>query len=397
MKIGFIIQNDYPHLGEVRVRRLSKSLHQSGHSVCFLCWNSRKRPQSEVLEHGRVFRFNLMLNSPLFGLISAPSPLNIFWVWWISFVVKKENLQTLVVSNLRIALPALLAGKLLGIPVVLDLQENNAELVRYKPKTKWGHIFSRNAMIVGLLERLCIKCADKVWIVVEERLESLPRSLRTSGKIKVVHHTVPLDEIELYPASFPKRGADFVLIFIGRVDGRSGVLDMIFKALSYAAKKDPQIRLKIGGVEAHPESLSKRLEEFQVREFVDIEGRIEPENLQAWLGQGHLGLICYPVNSFTNTTISNKLFHYMAAGLPVLSTDMKPTRRIIEENKCGVLIPPESPASSIAGIILDLKNNPGEFARMGEKALRAVREKYNWEKDFRIVLDSLNELSLKMF
>ena len=72
----------------------------------------------------------------------------------------------------------------------------------------------------------------------------------------------------------------------------------------------------------------------------------------------------------------------MAAGLPVLSTAMAPTRRIIEEVGCGVVIPPHSTPREVAEIILQLKHAPSERAAMARKARPALLEKYNWEVDF---------------
>ena len=69
-------------------------------------------------------------------------------------------------------------------------------------------------------------------------------------------------------------------------------------------------------------------------------GFVPPEELSEWLQEADVGVIAYDVSEFTNTTVSNKLFHYMAAGIPIVATDMAPTRRIIEEVGCGRIIPP---------------------------------------------------------
>ena len=51
------------------------------------------------------------------------------------------------------------------------------------------------------------------------------------------------------------------------------------------------------------------------------------------------GVIGCDVNEFDNTRVSNKRFHGMAEGIPIVATDMAPTRRIIEEVGCGRIIP----------------------------------------------------------
>ena len=55
--------------------------------------------------------------------------------------------------------------------------------------------------------------------------------------------------------------------------------------------------------------------------------------------QADAAIIPHLKNDFTDTTIPHKLFQYMYAGLPVLSSDCLPLKRIIEETKSGSIFP----------------------------------------------------------
>jgi glycosyltransferase involved in cell wall biosynthesis len=111
-----------------------------------------------------------------------------------------------------------------------------------------------------------------------------------------------------------------------------------------------------------------------------------------WLQEADVGIIAYKVNATTNTTISNKVFHYMGVGLAVLSTDMAPTRRVVQEVGCGRLIPEGSSTEQIAEIILEMKRSPSELAAMAQRGRKAVLEKYNWEVDFRRGFEDISSL-----
>lgn len=390
MRVGITIDVDYPHVGEVRPSKLARSLREAGHQVVFICSNSRRRPAVEDLSYGRVYRFNYCVNSAIFPLLSAVSPLNPLWAHWIARVATKERLDVLISSNLRIALPTILAAKYLGKPVVLDLQENNREVVKSYPKTRPHHYFTKNSKVVGFLEDWCVGMADHTWVVIDERLEAIPPRLRRKGNVSVVCHTPRLEELQAaLNASARVKEPTFTLVYFGLFAPGVGSVEPILHALPYVLERETSVRFLIGGGGEHLIPLVRSL---RIEDHVVFSGLIEPKVLPTWLQQGDLGIIAYPVNSFTNTTISNKLFHYMAAGIPVLSTDMAPTRRILNEVGCGTVIPEGTSPQETARIILRLKNSPEELAVMANKGRRAVLEKYNWDFDFGRALGCLQGL-----
>jgi glycosyltransferase involved in cell wall biosynthesis len=73
----------------------------------------------------------------------------------------------------------------------------------------------------------------------------------------------------------------------------------------------------------------------------------------------------------------NKMFEYMSAGVPVISSNFPLWREIIEGNDCGVCVDPLDP-SAIAQAIDHLVAHPEEARRKGENGRRAVLEMYNW-------------------
>lgn len=394
MRVGIVVDVDYPHVGEVRPTKLARSLERAGHWVVFMSSNSRQRPVTEDLDYSRVYRFSYFLKSKMFPWLAAPSPLNPLWALWIARIARIECIDVLICSNIRIALPTIWAAKSLRIPVVLDLQESNREAVKLYPKTRLYHYVIRNSRLVGFLEDLCVKLADHTWVVVQERADSLPPGLRTSGKISVLCHTPSLDDLQA-PENQGVRpqNKNFTLIYVGLFAPGMGSVEPILMALPYVLAVDKKVQFLIGGGGAHLEPLVK---ELGIQDHVVFEGLIEPEKVTEWLRRGDLGIIAYAVNPYSNATVSNKLFHYMVSGLPILSTDMAPTRRILQEVGCGVTFPVDSNPQEIAQIILQLKNAPEKRAAMAERGRQAVLAKYNWAVDFDRALGCLERLVTKV-
>jgi glycosyltransferase involved in cell wall biosynthesis len=76
-------------------------------------------------------------------------------------------------------------------------------------------------------------------------------------------------------------------------------------------------------------------------------------------------------------TTPNKLFEAMAAGVPVVASDLPGMSRIIEETGCGLTCDPADP-SSIAAAIRRIVDDPTAAERMSAAGLAAASGTYSW-------------------
>lgn len=77
-------------------------------------------------------------------------------------------------------------------------------------------------------------------------------------------------------------------------------------------------------------------------------------------------------------TLGNtKLFEVMQSGKPVICSDFKLWREIIEENHCGICVDPDHQEELIKALRF-IVDNPDQAADMGKNGARIIREKYNW-------------------
>lgn len=91
------------------------------------------------------------------------------------------------------------------------------------------------------------------------------------------------------------------------------------------------------------------------------------------------------VNNVYIATASNKLMEYMAAGIPLLTSDRIGLRDLVSRYACGV-VADESDPQSIAQAVNQLLADPEQAQQMGANGRRAFSEVFCYEKQFAPVL-----------
>ncbi|MEO8436828.1 MAG: glycosyltransferase [Chloroflexota bacterium] len=107
---------------------------------------------------------------------------------------------------------------------------------------------------------------------------------------------------------------------------------------------------------------------------------VPPEDLLVWSASADaLVMAIQPTTLNHQYTTPQKLFESMAAGVPVVASDLPGMATIVRETGAGVLCDPTSPASIAAAIESIVSASPAERRAMRERALRATHDRYNWE------------------
>jgi len=87
----------------------------------------------------------------------------------------------------------------------------------------------------------------------------------------------------------------------------------------------------------------------------------------------------------------NKMFEYMSAGLPLITSNFPFWKEIVEGNHCGICVDPLEP-KEIAEAIEYIVNNPVEANKMGKNGKKAVLQRYNWNVEEEKLFNIYEEL-----
>lgn len=115
---------------------------------------------------------------------------------------------------------------------------------------------------------------------------------------------------------------DRVLLYMGSFFGFSG-LDTVIRALPALIERDPTLRLLLVGGGELDEVLRATTIELGLEDHVIFTGVVPYARLPEYLAVGDVGLNPFEPGIVTDIAIPHKVLQYMAAGLPVVSTDLE--------------------------------------------------------------------------
>ena len=106
-------------------------------------------------------------------------------------------------------------------------------------------------------------------------------------------------------------------------------------------------------------------------------GWLDRKGVSSVMNNSIAGLVTlHPIINYQDA-LPVKMFEYMAAGIPVIASNITLWQQIIESARCGICVNPLEP-NQIAKAIDYLSSNPTEAKEMGQNGREAVLHEYNW-------------------
>ncbi|GCF06928.1 glycosyltransferase family 4 protein [Dictyobacter arantiisoli] len=119
-----------------------------------------------------------------------------------------------------------------------------------------------------------------------------------------------------------------------------------------------------------------------VQDRVKIISAVPYETLQDWTASANIGLTIIPLDYTRNMKMAlpNKLFEYIHAGLPVLSSPLEAVGEILTTYDLGQVVRSMDPAD-IGTAINAMLNDPPELERISQHARQIARTELCWQKE----------------
>jgi glycosyltransferase involved in cell wall biosynthesis len=373
---------EYPW--DVRVEKVAGALTRRGHEVHIVARNRDSRPLHEQLPEGMVHRMPpiKLLGSRANAMTMFPAFFNPRWARLITGTARRINADLILCRDIPLAPTALRTGARLGIPVILDMAENYAAMIaqtweagRRKPLD----VLVRNPAAVRAVERWVLKRVAHTIVVVEESRDRITRLGVPRDHISVVSNTPSLSRLDDSPGVVPRGGGgELHLFYLGLLEVARGV-GVILEAIAICRQAGQLVRFSVYGSGRDAELFKEQADRLGIADQVRFFGFVEYRQALDAMRGADVGVVPHFADESWNTTIPNKLFDYMAAGLPVLTSDALPAARVVRGAECGEVFRDRDArdAAEAIGRMFSVTRR----AAAGEAGRRAIRTAYNWEGD----------------
>lgn len=164
------------------------------------------------------------------------------------------------------------------------------------------------------------------------------------------------------------------VLFVGRLERRKG-LRFLLEAFARIQERCPEARLLVVGAFGKAEKAPYVAQAWALRlRNVRFIGYVPDEELPRYYRAATV--FCAPAIGMESFGIV--LLEAMAAGVPVVATDIPGYNEVVEHGVQGFLVPPEDP-EALAEALLRVLEDPDLRARMGEAGRRRARA-YDWSE-----------------
>jgi glycosyltransferase involved in cell wall biosynthesis len=182
-------------------------------------------------------------------------------------------------------------------------------------------------------------------------------------------------------AEFKELGPEYasrerVVTYVGGLNPNRGLWEM----LEASNLLDPPARFELGGPFEPPE-LAAEVVGRTGMENVELLGFLSRSEVKAAMDRARVGLVVLRPNKNYLESQPVKMYEYMAAGIPVVTSNFPVWREIVVGNKCGITVDPTNP-DEIAKAIGWLLDHPREAQQMGENGRAAVLNGLEWSTQF---------------
>lgn len=257
-----------------------------------------------------------------------------------------------------------------GIPGLLEV---NAPLIEEQARHR-GLVHLADAEQVATKVFGAATALLAVSVGVANYLEGHPAA---PGCVHVIPNGVDPDRFRpgLVPA-LPGCPGTFTVGFLGSLKPWHG-LDVLAEGFSLLRQRDPGARLLIVGDGPERERLIADLAAWDVVNAVFFAGAVTPQEVPAWLASMDVAVAPYPkLDNFYFSPL--KVYEYMAAGVPVVVSQVGQLTDLIEDGVNGVHVPPGD-AIALANTLAGLRNDSGLRARLGPAGRATVLRNHTWD------------------
>jgi glycosyltransferase involved in cell wall biosynthesis len=270
--------------------------------------------------------------------------------------------------------------------IIYDCREDYINYIKIRPGTRY---IERSLLMLTMrfLEWSAAKYFDAI-ITADQATEQLYKKYGAFNTLII--HNFPRINYFPYPEfNKPENEKTFDLVYYGSIS--SYYLKPAFCIASELKKRKRKIRWLFFGNIPELDWAYSEIERRGIKDFFTFEPRIPHEKVANKLAFCKIGIVHLPDLPKLRNNISQKLFEFLAMGMPVIVSDLPGMRPFVKDKPYAILVPADD-YKAYADAIIYLLDNPVRRQQMGFAARKQIENYYNWDIEFRKLKDFYHSL-----
>ncbi len=377
-KIAILIYNNYDK--DLRAIREAETLREYGYKPVVFCCTNKPEEEKKIYIKNGIIVLRMIDRLPYID----KNPIKFLPFFSLrKFVMKyPEKFDLIHCHDLNAALVGYSLSRKLNIPLICDFHELFISYLKHHKNN-------------NLLKKIVLYVVDKLWTIIGKRIvqyargfitvnDSLAEIYQKKWKLnnkpivlynynRLKSHSKIRVQKDYFRKEFKIPEKKKILIFQGTLFYDKGV-DVILSAFR-TQKKYAIVFLGMG-------ALVNKIKAY-ARNYPEVFYYHPPvlaTNLIEYTKCADAGLA--PIGKSKKSHIyssPNKIYEYIAAGIPFVCAKLPEMIKIVDESKVGIAVPSDSPEALYAGV--ETLFQSGNFALTKQAIQKEFKTKYSWESE----------------
>lgn len=298
-------------------------------------------------------------------------------------LVRREGIEGLLVRNLKLARFLLRAHRRGALPpLVFESHQIFVDTLR-EETVRRGQDLSAKLHRLATLEAEVYGEAAGLIVLTRQLAAILGERFTTQGRI----HVVPDGVDPRGPLPVAEGAADGPVTYLGNFHPWKGV-EILVRSVGHT----PGVQFTLVGGESEARvRVAALARELGVTDRVRLVGPVPPPERWRYLAEASMCVLPLTRSVFgTSFTSPLKLFEYMAAGRPIVASDLPALREVLRDGENALLVAPEDPLA-LAAAIQRLRADRSLAERLASRAAEEVRA-YTWEQRGKAILEFFHKV-----
>jgi glycosyltransferase involved in cell wall biosynthesis len=244
--------------------------------------------------------------------------------------------------------------------VVWDVHEDTAASVTLKP---W---------LPRALRPVVRFAFQRTERTAERRFHLILAEYAYQSRFAEPHLVVP--NVTTVPPSVPYPDEPRV-VYAGNITRARGAEEMVKAARIITSHTDGRVRVEIFGKAAA--DVAPILKDAVDDGVIAWKGFVPNDQVMKRIEGSIAGFSLLHDEQNYRVSLPTKVTDYIAHGVPVVTTPLPYAREVVEEGKCGIVVPFDDPHAA-ANAVLDLWDDPDRRHAMGNAGHELALKSYNW-------------------